>query len=77
MIVKPCPRCGREPKINECVSYKTPIRKYMVHCPNYCTVLKNTDTEWDTWWYIIVECESVSHNDMYKLWNEHLIEVEI
>ena len=75
MFIQPCPRCGRIPKIVECVSYRKPdARRRLIECPNLCSVLTNTHKyEFPTTWYIefFGDCDD---NTMFKAWNEYLIE---
>ena len=39
MIVLDCPECGRQPKITECVPFKSGKRRRMCRCPNFCSVI--------------------------------------
>lgn len=73
MIIKPCPCCGRMPKIVECVSYWPNSRKRMVECPNLCSVIRNDNHQynwWPTWFIEDYDCDD---NTLFKKWNEMLI----
>lgn len=72
MYIKKCPKCGRLPKIQECVSF-TEIRKRFVHCPNYCNVLiSDHNNKIKTWGKVIHG--NMDDNTIYKIWNEALID---
>lgn len=76
MIIKPCPRCGRKPKIREGCRRKNGNRFFMIGCPNYCPVLKNENRNslhypFKRSW---LEFEGTYDNNyMYRKWNEELI----
>lgn len=69
MEIKPCPECGRIPKIVECVSYKPGKRRYMISCPNYCSVIKRCNNMINDW-YLTLSGEAIDNNMLYRLWNE-------
>ena len=71
MIIKPCPYCGRTPKIVECVSFRLGSRRRLVECPNLCSVIKNENHEYPTIWFI--EDYNCDDNTLFKKWNERLI----
>jgi hypothetical protein len=74
MFVKPCPKCGRSPKITEGVA-RNGHRAYFIGCPNFCSVLKpkhNDKYDWSNRWILINE--DCDYNTLYKKWNEELIE---
>ena len=77
MYVKPCPLCGRLPKISEGRA-RNGHRFYSIGCPNYCWALRPDPTDWynsrsfnRSRLYIN---EDIDYNVMYKKWNEELIE---
>jgi hypothetical protein len=77
MRIKPCPNCGRLPKIEEGCRRANGNRFYTIGCPNYCWVLKPQKLE-DNWRYVSwlsIEGD-VDYNTMYKKWNEELVEVK-
>lgn len=69
MRVKPCPCCGRIPKIVDGVACKDGRRRRIIHCPNYCSVLGHTWTDRD---YMIVHDGNEDDNVIYRKWNESL-----
>ena len=77
MFIKPCPYCGRMPKIMECVSWRPGSRRRMVACPNLCSVIRNEDHKYRWWpntatiWF--VEGYDCDDNTLFKKWNEMLI----
>ncbi len=81
MFVKPCPKCGRKPKIQEGKS-RNGHRFYMIGCPNYCYVLRpDLNDYWNNYGGFgfmnrsrLCFNENIDHNAMYKKWNEELIE---
>lgn len=70
MFVKPCPKCGRMPKIIDCVPYKKGIRKRLIGCPNFCSVIKKNNFLYGTWYIIWYGNED--NNTLYKEWNNSL-----
>ena len=71
MKIKPCPKCGRKPKIRECVSVNQK-RKRLVGCPNYCSVITSDDPYRrvkDSWF---VHIGNEDDNFIYKLWNDRI-----
>lgn len=69
MIIKPCPRCGRLPKIKEGCRRKNGNRFYMIGCPNLCSVLGMRD-RWPAAWLSLEG--DYDYNMIYKKWNEEL-----
>lgn len=74
MIITPCPKCNRLPKITEGRA-RNGHRFYMIGCPNFCDVLRPQH------YYpycapvtneIIIN-DDCDYNAMYKKWNEELI----
>ena len=65
MRIIPCPVCGRQPKITECVSY-TDKRRRMCSCPNYDGILPGYDGFKHSFFVYLGEGDN---NDIYKLWN--------
>lgn len=80
MYIKPCPRCGRLPKISEGRA-RNGHRFYMIGCPNYCDVLRpDPNDPWEPHHghfnrNDVCINEDVDYNAMYKKWNEELINV--
>ena len=73
MYIKPCPSCGRMPKIHEGRRRQNGKHFYAIGCPNYCWVLK--PQECDSWHYtatLYFEGD-YDYNSLYKQWNESLI----
>ena len=78
MYIKPCPRCGRIPKIREGCRRKNGNRFYLIGCPNYCCVLKpqhNNPWDWHNKWAIEIQ-GNYDDNYMYRRWNEELIDAK-
>ena len=76
MYIKPCPKCGRMPKIHEGCRRKNGNRFYLIGCPNYCLVLKEEDSS--PWYrptrsWLAIE-GTYDNNYIYRRWNEELIE---
>lgn len=74
MRIKPCPSCGRAPKIRE-GRMRNEHRFYLIGCPNYCNVLKPQN---NYKYCIPSKCtiiinDDIDYNAMYKKWNEELI----
>lgn len=73
MKIKPCPVCGRKPKIRECVALKGQKRRRMIGCPNYCTVITLNDHYHapikDSWFIYIGDGDD---NTLYKIWNDRI-----
>lgn len=84
MIVKPCPKCGRMPKIIECVNRKTSKRRRMCHATCYHSYLDKTilrkfpevEKSWDGFFKTshFVFLGEGDDNTIYKIWNEALID---
>jgi len=74
MYIKPCPNCGRIPIIREGYRRKNGNRFYTIHCPSFCRVLKVKD-KWsgmNSSWFSFEG--NYDYNEMYKKWNEELID---
>lgn len=69
MYIKPCPVCGRMPKIHEGRRRQNGKHFYVIGCPNYCWVLKNY---WNHVTTLYFEGD-YDYNYLYKQWNESLI----
>lgn len=68
MIIKPCPKCGRMPKITECMRRKNGNYYYMIGCPNYCGIFFK-DHYFNPW--ISYESPNIcDDNFLYKKWNK-------
>ena len=65
MRIMPCPACGRQPKIIECVSY-TDKRRRMCGCPKYDSILPGRNGFKCSFFVYIGDGDD---NDIYKLWN--------
>lgn len=84
MFVKPCPKCGRMPKIIECVNRKTSKRRRMCHATCYHSCLDKTilrkfpevEKSWDGFLKTshFVFLGEGDNNTIYKIWNEALID---
>lgn len=65
MRITPCPICGREPKIIECIPYNG-IRRRICGCPKYDSVIPYAD-------YLnrssFIYKGDGDNNAIYKLWN--------
>lgn len=74
MYIKPCPCCGRMPKITEGRVFKDGTRRRFIGCPNYCTVLwaQNFNNGFPKTSYCVFTGPGDS-NTIYKIWNEKLI----
>lgn len=69
MKIIPCPKCGRMPKITECVSFKNGTRKRIIGCPNFCHIIYSDKSQWGkAAWFIHIGNED--NNTLYKEWNE-------
>jgi hypothetical protein len=77
MYIKPCPKCGRMPKITEGHSFKNGTRRRFIGCPNYCSVLEPQNLyhtfAYSCWNTYIGDGDD---NAIYSLWNERLIRKE-
>ena len=72
MIIKPCPNCGRLPKIKEGCRRKNGNHFYMIGCPNLCSVLKTRD-KWTGCPAAWLSLEGdYDYNMIYKKWNEEI-----
>lgn len=74
MIIQPCPNCGRAPIIQEGFLCKDSNRFYTIYCPNFCRVLKVKDkwTGTNASWLSFEG--DYDYNEIYKKWNEELID---
>lgn len=77
MIVKPCPKCGRFPKIEECAPSKNGTRRRMVivNCYHPCVYdigkySNNCKRPWFVW-----EGEG-DDNTLFREWNKRMEEVK-
>lgn len=71
MKIKPCPRCGRTPKIYDCITGKNGIRRRMVCCPNICQVISTSfPHQYDNWF---IHLGSEDDYTLFKEWNERVI----
>lgn len=66
MRITPCPVCGRQPKIIECVSY-TDKRRRMCRCPSYDGILPGPNGFKRSFFVYVGDGDD---NDIYKLWNK-------
>lgn len=69
MYVTPCPKCGREPKIEECLpnrKYKNGIRRRICMCPNYCSVIPQNNM----YSFMFTFEGDGDDNVIYKEWNK-------
>lgn len=81
MVVKACPKCGRMPKIAECVS-RTDIRRRICKCPNYCSVVSTSCTDKNInfistnldYTFAFIYCGDGDDNKIYSIWNKQLKE---
>ena len=73
MIVKPCPICGRKPKITNCILCKDGIRQRLIHCPNYCAVLNEKSIHGFSPSTFYTYIGNEDDNAVYKEWNNLLI----
>lgn len=67
MFVEKCPKCGRNPKITECVRFKNGIRRKLCGCPNYCSVITRKNRLYTPWFEFDGEGDD---NSIFKVWNE-------
>lgn len=73
MYIIPCPKCGRQPKIEECNTnkkYKNGIRQRLCGCPKMCSVIPCSDNINRGWF--VFEGES-DDNKIYREWNQKII----
>lgn len=75
LYIKPCPVCGRNPKITECVRVgKKQERRRFVGCPNYCNVIVSDNPRWSRWlkdsWFEYYG--DGDDNTLYKIWNDRV-----
>lgn len=79
MYIKKCPKCGRLPKIENCIS--TTYRRKICYDPCYSSKLNRLtlakhncieDWPWNTSWFIFID--EGDDNTIYKIWNEALID---
>ena len=87
MYIKKCPKCGRLPKITRNALYKFNQKHCIIHCPNYCTVMKPlneinninvyknkySDKFLNNWMIVVLTNDNLDDNAIYKIWNEALI----
>ena len=78
MYIKPCPKCGRLPKITEGRPCKNGTRRRFIGCPNYCSVLKTQKNPYHTLPYSFYNTYigDGDNNTIYSLWNERLMKEE-
>lgn len=70
MRIKPCPRCGRMPKIYDCITRKNEIRRRMICCPNLCQVISTSfPHRYDEWF---IHLGSEDDYTLFKEWNERV-----
>ena len=79
MYVKPCPKCGRMPKITEGRSFKDGTRRRFIKCPNYCSVITPDRITFSFRPFGLNDCSIMyigdgDDNAIYSLWNKRLIE---
>lgn len=70
MRIKPCPQCGRAPKIQECMQTKNGTRRRLVKCPNFCDIFKSEKRILKDWYFIFYG--DGDDNEIYKVWNEKI-----
>lgn len=68
MVVKTCPKCGRLPKITDCVQGKHGTRRRMCGCPNCCSVVQNTYYKVEFSYFVFRG--KGDDNAVYKVWNK-------
>lgn len=78
MYIKPCPKCGRLPKITEGRPCKNGARRRFIGCPNYCSVLETQKNPYHTLAYSFYNTYIGDGDDnaIYSLWNERLVRKE-
>lgn len=70
MFVEPCPKCGRQPKIMDCMvieNYKNGIRRRMCTCSNLCSIIPGSD-RLNTFGFIFEG--NGDDNMIFKRWND-------
>lgn len=66
MFVKPCPKCGRQPKIED-ITWNGK-KRYACHCPKLCSVIPRIFTKTYTFGFIYNgDCDN---NFIFKYWNK-------
>lgn len=71
MYVKPCPKCGRTPKINDCISNKERVR--VIYCPNFCSLphcFDNRRSEKMISTFMLRYVGDGDDNSIFKVWND-------
>ena len=65
MIIKPCPKCGRNPKINRFYDANR-IPKCSIKCPNLCSVVKDNHLTY----FALIYKGNFDDNALYRKWNQ-------
>lgn len=68
MLIKPCPKCGKTPKIYECIPFNDGVRRRLCSCPKNCSVLWFNGL---SDFYFIFRGDG-DDNTIYSLWNKHI-----
>ena len=68
MRITSCPKCGRMPKIYEGISTSQNLRRRLIGCPNFCSVIPTDKHYWKDSWFLYIGNED--DNTIYKIWNE-------
>ena len=66
MKIMKCPRCGRYPKIYECVSAKK-VRRRLCMCPSYCSVVPYKHGRGNTFGFLFIG--DGDDNAIFRNWN--------
>ena len=66
MRINACPKCGRQPKIEEWWTING-VRRRGCHCPNFCSVVPSSKSHLDTYGFGYLG--EGDDNAIYKLWN--------
>lgn len=70
MNIKPCPKCGRTPKIFECNRNGKQQRTRIIWCPNHCDVISQGGKRLKAGWIRYVG--DGDDNAIYKIWNDRV-----
>ena len=70
MYITPCPKCGRMPKIYECIPIKGK-RHRIICCPNFCSVIPTKENGFFNEFYITY-LGNGDDNTLFKEWNKML-----
>ena len=70
MRITPCPKCGRMPKISEGIRSNQNLRRRLIGCPNFCSVISTDKYHWKDSWFLYIGNED--DNTIYKIWNERV-----